>query len=202
MEYAIPQLETLLSPSRIVALPDGGRLIFLKDNLDPSQLEALSRRISVIYQESLGGIPWAGHIFGPIGPGWGLSRIGRHGKHLERMPYINCSSLIDARPFEMTLWLGSKPTKRVKQSLVDLVTRWAGFSYPDHTSEEPAIEILDITFQERAATVQADIRAHQGFALATLISMLDLFSLKRARIKTLVLGQIEDLNSLLAKAGQ
>jgi hypothetical protein len=118
------------------------------------------------------------------------------------MPYILCSSLVDAGPFEMTLWLRSEPSKRTNQALADLFAEWAGFEYPDYTGEEPAIDLLDVTFQEREVTVRAEIRAHRGFALATLISMLDLFGLKQAPIKDLVLGQIEDLDSLLAKAGQ
>jgi hypothetical protein len=110
--------------------------------------------------------------------------------------------LIDAKPFGMTLWLRSKPSKRTKQALADLFAEWAGFEYPDYVSEEPAIDLLDVRFQECEVTVRAEIRAHRGFALATLISMLDLFALKQAPIKDLVLGQIEDLDFLLAKAAQ
>ncbi len=205
IEGAISQLEALLSPSRLAVMPNGTVLVFRKteeDNADQPDYAEVSRHLFAIYQEHMSGFPWHGPVFGTVYPGWCLFRIGRHGNHLNRMPFIQCSSLIDVKPFEMTLWLGSPPGKRIKQALVDLFSAWAGFHYPGYTDEELAIDLLDLRFQEREVTMQAEIRAHRGFVLATLISMLDLFSLKQARIEEVVLGQIEDLDSLLAKAGR
>ncbi len=201
---AMQRLEALLPPSRIVTLPDGGVLVFrhtAEENLkQPAEHTETSRRIFEMYQESLNSFLGPG-LIREIYPEWRLTRINRH-ENARRLPYLSRSSLIDAKPFETTLWLGSKPTQQVKQALTNLFSEWARFSYPDQISEGPGIDILDVRFQEREVIVQAEMRVHRGFALATLISMLDLFSLNQARIAELVLGRIEDLDSLLAKAGQ
>jgi hypothetical protein len=192
MAEATPELEAMLSPEQVVIMPNGGMLLF-------HSMEVFGR-LAVFYQRYLGNIPWHGPVAG-IYPGWRLFRVDRQGKHLERMPDISSTTLIDVKPFETTLWLGSEPAKRIEQTLAELLIEWAGFEYPDYTGEKPAIDLLEFRFQGREVTVRAEIRAHQGFALATLVSMLDLFSLKQARISDLVLGQIEDLDSLLARAG-
>jgi hypothetical protein len=204
IKAARQELENLLSPSRIVTIPNGGLLVFRQrkeDDPNHSQQIETSRHIFNIYQRCLKSVVWGGPVFGSIYQEWIITRIGTHGKHVKRMPYMECSSLVDVKPFETTLWFGSKLTKRVKQDLDDLLTKWASFRYPDYAGLGSAIDILDITFRKRKATVRVEIRNHQGLALATLISMLDLFSLKQARIETLVLGQIEGLDSLLAEAG-
>jgi hypothetical protein len=210
IEGAIPELEALLSSSRMILLPNGAALVYRKtkeENVNQPEYTEVSRRVFAVYQEHLNGFPWYGRTHGgahsgDVYPGWLLQRIASHGNPVTRVPNIWRSSLMEVTPFEATLWLGSSPSGRLKQALADLFTEWAGFDYPGYNGEQLAVDLLDIQFREREVVVQAEIRAHRGFVLATLISMLDLFSVKQARITELVLGQIEDLDTLLAEAGQ